>query len=521
MQHLVVDEDLLVSDPTDSPEEQSSIQLRNNSIGVPWQQVYVAVGTNLGNRHNNIYAACTFLQNLSTSIIQTSFLYSTPAAYVTDQPSFLNIVVSLTTDLKPLELLDELKKGEVELGRVPSLRWGPRHIDLDILTYGIGLTGNIEDGLQMDTERLTIPHPRMFEREFVLRPLCDLDPNFWPYLEAIRECWDPSVTRVLGLPRDRDLPYGKTTQLMGILNATPDSFTDGGELGEGADAALTKVNDWVGDNVSATVAATEGVITSGLNEDVNVRGSKHTVRKWTAIVDVGGQSTRPGAQKVSPDEEMRRVLPIIQALRLRHPSLVISVDTSVASVAKAAIRAGADIINDVTAGDGDSEMLDVAVELQVPIVLMHSRGNPSSMNSLSTYKQDGVAQGVRHELGQVLRNALSAGVRRWNIILDPGVGFAKIGMQNVQLMRALPTLFAGELQGHAILVGPSRKRFLSTIAGHTDETPASDRDWGTAAAVSQCVAAKVDFVRVHNVRAMADVVANANAFQRDMPIVPQ
>ncbi|KNC83522.1 hypothetical protein SARC_04226 [Sphaeroforma arctica JP610] len=512
--NLSVDADLLVSDPAELAAETISPPRRLSSLDSSWRLAYIAVGTNLGDRHNNLQQACLFLQDLSNSIINTSFIYSTPAAYVTDQPAFYNIVVSLTTDLCPLDLLAALKRGEQELGRVPSERWGPRHIDLDILTYGVHPScGNVETGLVMRTEELSIPHVRMFEREFVLRPLCDLDPGFLPDLEAIRDSWDPDVTRIIPLPNGRMLPYGNETRLMGILNATPDSFTDGGNLGDGTAEALRLVGEWVGDEGCPPKTGIE-------NGEFTYSHAKISRNKWTAIVDVGGQSTRPGADVVGTEEEIKRVVPIISAIRERYTDIVISVDTSIASVAEAAIGAGADIINDVTAGRGDKAMLQLAARLQVPIVLMHSRGTSKTMNSQNDYsKETGLIDGVYRELCRTVQSASNAGVRKWNIILDPGVGFAKIGVQNVELMRALPQLFSGKLEGYAVLVGPSRKRFLGTIAGHSKETDPTERDWGTAAAVTQCVNAKVDFVRVHNVSAMTDVVANANAFLRELPIV--
>lgn len=265
------------------------------------------------------------------------------------------------------------------------------------------------------------------------------------------------------------------------------------------------------------------------------------------ILDVGGMSTAPGAADVSEEEEICRVVPVIKALRqdetvtAKGKRTPISIDTFRSRVARAALEAGADIINDVTAGRADPAILTLAAELGCPIVLMHSRGDASSMNKLAQYAQEegGVVSGVRRELVESVRAALKAGVKRWNIILDPGIGFAKDCQGNLELLAGLGELTAprhgqidgqedvegprAQLENFPLLVGPSRKRFVGTLVGagrsaNAEETvsvPAKERAWGTAAAVSACVgSAVVDVVRVHDVAEMRDVISVADGIYR-------
>lgn len=284
----------------------------------------------------------------------------------------------------------------------------------------------------------------------------------------------------------------RPTLVMAVLNLTPDSFSDGGIH-----------------SAASIVPTAQALIAAG-----------------AAILDIGGQSTRPGAPDVGEAEELSRVLPAIQALRAAGLTVPISVDTYRASVARAAVAAGATLINDVSAGVLDPAMLPTVAELGVPIVLMHTRGTPETMNSLAVYG-DLLAE-VRAELAARVLAAQEAGVRRWNIILDPGLGFAKNMPQNLELVRRLGELTAaggekervrkeeekGEdavLAGLPWLLGPSRKRFVGTATG---VEKASERTWGTAGAVAACVAGGADIVRVHDVHEMKMVVDMACAIWR-------
>lgn len=244
-------------------------------------------------------------------------------------------------------------------------------------------------------------------------------------------------------------------RIMGILNATPDSFSDGGRF-LGVDAAVA-----------------------------------HGLRLFdegAALVDVGGESTRPGAAAVSEDEERARVVPVVRALAARGP---VSVDTRHASVARAALDAGATTINDVSAGD-DPAMLPLMAEAGCDVVLMHMRGTPATMQSLAAY--DDVCADVWGELGRRVDAAVAAGVDPARILWDPGVGFAKTAAHNVALLRDLRSRTAGR----RVLVGASRKAFLGALTGQA--VPA-ERLEGSLAVALHCRDAGVEVLRVHDVAA--------------------
>ena len=271
---------------------------------------------------------------------------------------------------------------------------------------------------------------------------------------------------------------------MAIVNLTPDSFSDGG------------LHD--AKNPMASI--------SSLSEDLHQTNG-------TSIIDIGGQSTRPHASQISAEEELSRILPTIKAIR-SDPSfarVAISVDTYRASVASAAIEAGADVINDVSAGLLDSQMLPTIARLGCTCILMHMRGTPDTMNSLTDYPS-GIIEGVGNELLARVRNAEIAGIRRWRICLDPGIGFAKTQEQNLELLRRFNELrdFRG-LRGFPWVVGASRKGFVGKVTG---VAKADERQFGTAAAISAAVRGGADVVRVHDVKEMGQVVKMADAIWR-------
>jgi dihydropteroate synthase len=265
--------------------------------------------------------------------------------------------------------------------------------------------------------------------------------------------------------RDRAFIWGDRTYLMGILNVTPDSFSDGGQF----------------DRLDTAIAQAQSMAQSGAD-----------------ILDIGGQSTRPGAVQISLDEELDRVIPVIEALRHSRFELPISVDTTRAAVAEAAIAAGADWINDISGASFDSDMLPMAANLGVPIVLMHLRGTPQTMQSLTDY--DDLAGEIAIALTDRVDAAIAAGVNADRIILDPGIGFAKTADQNYELLRNLPRL--ADL-GYPLLVGPSRKSFIGKTL---DQPDPSQRVWGTAAACSGAIALGAHILRVHDVPEMRDVI---------------
>lgn len=238
-----------------------------------------------------------------------------------------------------------------------------------------------------------------------------------------------------------------------------------------------------------------------------------TVSAGISILDIGGQSTRPRAPQVSADEELSRILPTIKSIHSQPAfnKMAISVDTYRASVAAAAIAAGASIVNDVSAGQMDPDMLPTIANLGCTVVLMHMRGTPDTMASLTSYP-DGVINGVATELLERLNAAEKAGIRRWRIILDPGIGFAKNESQNLEILRRFNELRNWEgLQGFPWVVGASRKGFIGRITGVKE---ARERVWGTAATVTAAVKGGADIVRVHDVEEMVQVAKMADAIWR-------
>ena len=279
--------------------------------------------------------------------------------------------------------------------------------------------------------------------------------------------------------RDRTLTWGSRTYLMGVLNVTPDSFSDGGQF----------------DTVERAVAQ-----------------ARHLVHHGTDILDIGGQSTRPGAGSISRTEEIDRVIPVIEAIRADGDDTlaqaIISVDTTRSSVARAAVKSGADVINDISAGTYDRAMLSTVADLGVPIVLMHVRGTPATMQQCTDY-QDLVGE-IYEFLQHQIEDAIAVGIKPSQIAIDPGLGFAKTPAQNLELLRQLSRF---RDLGRPLLVGPSRKSFIGWIL---DQPDPQQRVWGTAAACCAAIAGGADILRVHDGAEMHDVCRVADAVWRGM-----
>ncbi|KAF8803378.1 Dihydropteroate synthase-like protein [Phlegmacium glaucopus] len=545
--------------------------------------VAIALGSNLGDSFHHIEYALRLLEYLPQEekldgspfvhIINTSFLYKTAPMYVTDQPAFINGACMAKTNIPPIALLGLLKKIESVVGRVRSIRNGPRAVDLDIIFCGSNIIDTRSDKETLDNlnGKLVVPHPRVQEREFVLRPLNDMIPDFiHPILQKcvrslLAEVFDPSGTpmnKVIPFPRlpisSWDCPYSKIdpvpatlthwtypsdmssrsrtrgtvhTNVMATLNVTPDSFSDG---------ALRTT-------LPAAIAYIQESIAAG-----------------ATIVDVGGYSSRPGTTFVSIEEEISRVVPTLQALR--NPDVLrqyedptgpylgitdrimdtpISVDTYRWEVAEAALQAGANCINDIYAFTGPDyplEETETTVYMNkltalvrrhaVPVVLMHSRGHNVNINNdytAYTYAgkgNDGIfLEGVRVELGEKVEEVIRHGVRRWLIIADPGIGYNKPLAGNLEVLREAAQLvedmpigheykYRNSLAGFPLLIGVSKKSFLGYVlaAGpHGRQTQPNDRCWATAAAVSTSVQQGALITRVHDVREMMDVVRVSDA----------
>jgi 2-amino-4-hydroxy-6-hydroxymethyldihydropteridine diphosphokinase/dihydropteroate synthase len=389
-----------------------------------------------------------------------------------------------------MTLLDRLQAIENELGRVKLIDKGPRSIDLDILLY--------EDQV-IDTERLKVPHILMLEREFVLRPLCDIIPDTIPSIGKTRVSLSESLRILSSSPSTpistttsmgentfsiRALENTRPTHIMSILNTTPDSFSDGG------------------DNLPTDETALRKTISSH-------------IRAGATIVDIGGQSSRPNAADVTAEEEIQRVLPAIKIIKSlpEGSNTCISIDTYRASVAKKAIEAGAHIINDISGGLLDVDMLPTVGRLGCTVCLMHMRGTPATMTSAENCSYpDGLIPTIAKELLDRVRAAEEAGTRRWRIVLDPGIGFAKTTEQNLEILRRMGELRSWPgLVGFPWLLGSSRKGFIGKITGVKD---AKERTWGTAATVAAAVQGGADMVRVHDVAEMVKVTKMSDAIWR-------
>ena len=278
--------------------------------------------------------------------------------------------------------------------------------------------------------------------------------------------------------------WGRRTYLMGILNVTPDSFSG------------------------------DGLMSNGDLIEQALRQAEHFIHHQVDILDIGGESTRPGSQPVSADQECERIIPVVQAIRQQFPNAIISLDTSKAAVAEAGFKAGAHMLNDVWALRADPELASVAKAFHTPVVLMHNRSNPASMevrerlgNAYAGSAYENLMDDVQRELLASVELAHQAGIEDQHIILDPGVGFGKTREQNLELINRL-----GEIRalGYPVLLGPSRKSFI----GFTLDLPPDQRVEGTAATVAVGITRGADIIRVHDVKEMARVAKMTDALVR-------
>ena len=279
--------------------------------------------------------------------------------------------------------------------------------------------------------------------------------------------------------------WGSRTYVMGILNVTPDSFSG------------------------------DGLMSNGDLLEQSIRQAEHFLRHQADILDVGGESTRPGSQTVSADEELERVIPVVQALAKNFPDAIISIDTYKASVAEAAFKAGAHILNDVWALRADPELASVAKKFNVPVILMHNRSNPASVevrenlgNAYIGSEYENLIEDVKRELLVSVDIARKAGIEESHIVLDPGIGFGKKREHNLELINRLDEVRA---LGYPVLLGPSRKSFI----GFTLDLPADDRIEGTAATIAVGIARGADIIRVHDVKEMSRVAKMTDAIVRN------
>ena len=267
--------------------------------------------------------------------------------------------------------------------------------------------------------------------------------------------------------------WGQKTSIMGVINLTPDSFSDGGDLN-----SRKKVLDQV----------------------------KNFLINGADVIDLGAQSTRPGAEEVGSNIEIKRLIPFLKLIKSEFPDVLISIDTFNADVAHEALLNGANWINDVTGGRRDREILDVVSKFNCPFVITHSRGNSQNMNELSKYED--VLSEVKFSLETLINNALDKNVSKKNIILDPGIGFSKDLNQNLEILRNLDVF---KNLNFPILIGSSRKRFIGEIL---NEKNPKERDIGTLAISCLCSQFSIDVVRVHNVKLNYQILKVADRIYR-------
>ena len=405
--------------------------------------IWLGLGSNLGNRRENLERAIYHLQSRGLELSKISALVETPA-WLPDhaEPSwnkpYLNCVIAGQARWSPAQGLNMVREIEHQLGRRPARRWAPRPIDIDILLWR---------GLIMKTPELTIPHYAISERPFVLTPLMHLQPDL--IIPGQRETVFKLCQKVRPVPL-----------WMGILNITPDSFSDGGK--------------WVD----------KGVLDNRIEDFI-----EHHVQ----IVDIGAESTRPGAAPVSADEEWRRLEPVLTALDRRlcgsqiRPA--ISVDSRHWQTLEKAIDCGAQIINDVT-GLQNPDILALAKQSQCQVVAMHSVTIPADSTAILPAGQSVISQ-LQDWIDRKIDQWLDAGIDLNKVIFDPGIGFGKNAFQSIELLQGCMSF---KQTGLRLLIGHSRKSFIS---GFSDQ-PFANRDPETLGISLALCQKGVDIIRVHD-----------------------
>jgi dihydropteroate synthase/2-amino-4-hydroxy-6-hydroxymethyldihydropteridine diphosphokinase len=425
--------------------------------------ILIALGANLpspeGAPRETLRRAVALLAARGLAVSARSRLFLTEPIPRSPQPWYVNQVIAVETKRPPEDILELLLAIERQFGRERGERNAARSLDLDLIAY--------EDVL-LDTPDLVLPHPRMHERAFVLAPLADIAPE-WRHpvsgksVDELLAAADRSGVRALR----------QTPLLMGVVNVTPDSFSDGGRF----------------DTTEAAISQAVSLMEAGAD-----------------ILDIGGESTRPGADPVTPEEEQARVLPVVSAIAAEAAkrNRLVSVDTRNPQTMILAIAAGATMINDVTAL-ADPASRRVIAESGVPVILMHMKGDPRTMQRNPVY--DDVVADVCADLARARDAAVADGVGPDRIWLDPGLGFGKTLEHNLALLDATPRLKA---LGHPVLVGASRKSFIGRI---DRDGPADQRIGGSVAAALSAAARGADGVRVHDLAETRQALAVWSAIE--------
>ena len=405
--------------------------------------VYLGIGSNLGDRRVHIETALTKLALVPGVVVRRlSAIHETPALLPEKAPSswnrpYWNLVVEIDALIAPRDLLRETQRIEREVGRERVERWAPRTLDIDLVFW---------EGVELNSPELILPHPGALERAFVLDPLAELAPSLFIAGGSVLE---HSKRQKKHLPR-----------LMGIINLTPDSFSDGGVYSS-EDRMVSRLEEWDLLPIS--------------------------------ILDLGAESTRPGATPVDPETEWARLHPYLKALRKRYLGKWIkpriSVDTRHAETARRALDFGADMINDVS-HFSDPQMLEVLRGSACEVILMHSLTVPADPKTAIPSDEPPMVQVSRWMEAQ-LERLERAGIHRHRIILDPGIGFGKTSLQSLELMLALKEL---QSLGYPVLVGHSRKSFFR------DWSSLSSRnlDPETLGVSLNLISKGVDILRVHD-----------------------
>lgn len=520
---------------------------------------FLAFGSNIGDRLSYISQAIDLLiQNENVKISSVSSLFESEPMYFEEQEPFLNGCIKITTKLTPHELLKLCKQIEYDqLKRVKDFDNGPRCIDLDIILYVDG-TGN---PVEVNDRDLIVPHPRMLERTFVLEPLCELIPPTFihpvttePINNHLQQIYDlqndqdilwklvpipdsvvshkPRFLKFRTIDKFHDLTKTSKritvspTYIMSILNTTPDSFSDGINNFNDLEVQLNYVKEICNDVLK-------------FYDDI--------------IIDIGGCSTRPNSVQASVAEELERTIPLINAIRqskdLPQDKIILSIDTYRSDVAKAAIESGVDIINDISGGSFDNKLFETVAQYpKVAYVLSHIRGDISTMTKLAEYNRDdeyilddgvdfisgetcdvsvkslNLSRIVGYEISKRYLKAIECGMKHWQIIIDPGLGFAKNMKENLDIIRQLPILKNYSYYNDAsnnyvnfrnipILLGPSRKGFIGSI---TQEDIPKDRDFVTGSLVASCIGYGTNIIRVHNAKECSKSAIMADTLYKEI-----
>lgn len=393
--------------------------------------VYLALGSNVGNRYEYISHAIALLSEKIHNI-QHSSVYETKPWGMLEQNTFFNMVIQAETTISPFELLDFIHQIEDTLIRVKTHVNGPRTIDIDILLY---------DEEQIITPTLTIPHPRLHERDFVVVPLSELHPTIRPRADLEKYIIKKYIM----------------TKIVGILNLSPESFG----------------SDYYTDNTTI-LKQTESMIAAGAH-----------------IIDIGAQSTKPGAVQLNEDEELRRLTGVIKNIKQKFGTTQLSIDTTRLSSMKLAIDEGVDMINDISGGRFAPEIIPLIAGTNTKFIITHSQGNFSDIHQ--KYEYTNIIEDIKKYFTQKITTYTELGLSPTQIILDPGIGFSKQAKENFEIINRLSEL--REL-GYPLYIGLSRKKFIGSALNI--ENPV-DRDLGTTILHTLCIQKGVSYIRTHNV----------------------